>query len=220
MTPELAGICPQLLAVDRSEMMIAKLWLGNSENRHVLQDDWLTMELPRHGFAASIGDGSFNAVGYPEGHIRLYSQLRKFVAPGGQLVFRVYLTPDAGETVIDLVRLSTRAADCSFQVFKWRLMMAMVSETGNPNININEVWLHFQRLFPDRMALSRATGWEMRDIDSIDVYRGSTEVYSFPTRAQLFDAIPPDFERTLKRVGSYELAERCPLLIIRLPKEE
>lgn len=219
-TPELAGLCTHLLAVDRSEMMIGKLWPGNSEHKKVLQDDWLTMELPHHSFAAAIGDGSLNAVSYPQGHVRIYEQLRKFVEPGGQLVFRVYLTPDTAETLADLVHLCSTKANCSFQVFKWRLMMAMVAESGKASLAISEVWSLFQTLFPDRASLSYSTGWTAHDIDSIDVYRGSTEVYSFPTQTQLFEAIPPDFERVLKPVGSYELAERCPLVVIRLPGTE
>lgn len=216
-TPELAEICDYLLAVDRSPMMIAKLWQGNSPTRNVLQADWLSMELSHQRFSAAIGDGSFNSVSFPEGHVRLYQQLRKFVRHGGQLAFRVYLTPDAGETIADLVKLSTNAAECSFQVFKWRLMMAMVAETGNPNVQIHNVWLRFQQLFPDRARVSRETGWTIHDIDSIDIYRGSSEVYNFPTQAQFLDVIPPDFEHRLQPIGTYELAERCPVLFITLP---
>lgn len=216
-TPELAGICQHLLAVDRSEMMIDKLWIGNSENRKVIQDDWLTMQLPPRSFAASIGDGSLNSVNYPDGHVRIYEQLGKFVVPDGNLIFRVYLTPDFGEKIGDLVALCSKEAECSFHVFKWRLMMAMTAESGNPNLIIHQVWLQFQNLFPNRERLSHSTGWTTHDIDSIDVYRGSVEVYSFPTKAQLLDAIPPRFERALKPVGTYELAERCPILVVRLP---
>ncbi len=217
-TPELAEKCNNLLAVDRSPMMIAKLWPGNSQTRNVLQDDWLSMELAEHSFASAIGDGSFNSVSFPDGHVRLYQQLRKFVKLGGQLAFRVYLTPDVGETIAELVLLTTKAAECSFQVFKWRLMMAMVTESANANVQIHQVWLRFQALFPDRARVAQQTGWALHDIDSIDIYRGSTEVYNFPTKAQLLDVIPPDFEHMLKPIGTYELAERCPLLFIKLPR--
>ncbi|MEO6609790.1 MAG: hypothetical protein ABIN69_15115 [Aestuariivirga sp.] len=198
-------------------MMIAKLWPGDSPNRRVQQDDWLSMDLPPHSFAAAIGDGSLNSVSYPAGQLRIYEQLGKFVAPGGTLVFRVYLTPDEGEKIADLVRLCTTQVECSFQVFKWRLMMAMVAQAGNPDLLISKVWMQFQQLFPDRDRMSRVTGWTLHDIDSIDVYRGSSEIYNFPTRAQLLDAIPVRWSRELKPIDGYELAERCPLLVMRLP---
>ena len=73
----------------------------------------------------------------------------------------------------------------------------------------------FIRWFPDRAALARATGWARDDIDTIDVYDGSAEVYSFPTRRELLAIVPDGFAAArFIEAGRYPLAERCPLLIL------
>jgi hypothetical protein len=70
-------------------------------------------------------------------------------------------------------------------------------------------------MFPDRDALSAATGWSREDIDTIDVYANSPDVYSFPTFAQLRETIPDVFGNVrLQACGLYPLAERCPLLVL------
>ena len=216
-TPELAVIAPNVFAVDRSEMMIAKVWPGDTPSRQVHRDDWLTMELPQHSFAAAVGDGSFNAVTYPDGQEQLYRQLLRFVKPGGSIVYRAYLTPEPCETIEALTTFAWQRPTGSFHAFKWRLMMALVAQSGVANVSVAEVRGLFMSLFPDRQKLAAASGWSENDIASIDVYKDSTEIYSFPTERQ-FRAIVPSGIRdvTLVPAGTYELAERCPIAVMRL----
>jgi hypothetical protein len=55
----------------------------------------------------------------------------------------------------------------------------------------------------------------MAQIDTIDVYRGSPEAYSFVTFEQIRQTMPASFTNPrLIATGSYELAERCPLLVL------
>jgi len=93
--------------------------------------------------------------------------------------------------------------------------MAVVSRNGNPNIPVTEIRDNFERMFYDRRALSDATGWPMEDIETIDAYKNSSDVYTFPTVGQFKSAIPDTFRniRVLES-GTYELADRCPLLVM------
>ena len=218
-TPELANIAASIVAVDRSEMMIAKVWPGDTPSRHVTRDDWLTMELaPRH-FSAAIGDGSFNAVSFPGGQQRLYQQLTKFIRPGGRIIFRTYLRPERDHTLEALVADASQPAKGSFHAFKWRLMMAHANLLGNANVPVAEIAILFDQLFPDRNKLAAASGWLETDIASIDVYRNSSEVYCFPTEAEFRGAVPKELGGvTLLSVGNYELAERCPIAVVEIPK--
>jgi SAM-dependent methyltransferase len=218
-TPELATIAPNLLAVDRSEMMIAKVWPGNAAGCRVRRDDWLTMELPPHSFAAAIGDGSLNAVTYPDGQEQVYRQLLRFVKPGGRLLFRVYLTPWPGETIDQVAATAWNKAQGTFHAFKWRLMMALVARSGVANVAVADVRELFISLFPDRLKLAAASGWSEADIDSIDVYKDSTEVYSFPTERQFLSLVPKTIRHVkLMPAGTYELAGRCPIAVMSLPE--
>jgi hypothetical protein len=101
----------------------------------------------------------------------------------------------------------------SFHAFKWHLAMAIATEAGDPNVRVERIHEVFNEAFPDRALLAGAAGWREEDIATIDVYRGSWEVYSFPTFAQ-FRATLPEGLVNLRQVptGSYELAERCPLV--------
>ena len=106
----------------------------------------------------------------------------------------------------------------SFHAFKWRLAMALVARQKSPNICVRTIHDSFSNEFPGRDVIARITGWDAADIDTIDVYRHSTEIYSFPTIEQFQSIIPAG---TFSNVGfadagSYELADRCPLLFMDL----
>ena len=93
--------------------------------------------------------------------------------------------------------------------------MALVAERGDPNIAVRIVHDAFEASFADRNQLAEITGWRCDEIDTINVYRSSPEVYSFPTRQQCLSAIPGAFTNVrLIPAGTYELAERCPLLVM------
>ena len=75
----------------------------------------------------------------------------------------------------------------------------------------------FQREFPDRTELARCSGWNLDDIATIDLYENSADIYCFPTERQFASIIPPAFAPIrFVPVGTYELAERCPLLVTEL----
>ena len=214
-TPELAELGSELIAVDRSDMMIANVWPGDTARRHAVKADWLALPFPEAHFSAAIGDGSLNTLPYPAGHRQVYEQLTKVLRPGGRFVLRLFKTPDSGER-LSAVHAAAMAGEIrGFNAFKWRLTMAIVAASHDPNITVETIRSTFEREFPDRGRLAAATGWAPADIDTIDAYKGSAEVYSFPTFNQLRAAIPPAFENPrLVAVGSYELAERCPLVVM------
>ena len=214
-TPELADLGTEVIGVDHSEMMIANIWPGDTARRRVVRADWLDLPFPQGHFTAAMGDGSLNALTYPDGHSRLYGQLSRVIRPGGRFAFRLYKTPDRCEPLA-AVRAAAMAGEiASFHAFKWRLAMAAVAASGEPNIRVTAIRDAFNREFPDRAGLAAASGWKAADIDTIDVYEGSSEVYSFPTFDQLRAVIPGSFENPrLVAVGSYELAERCPLVLM------
>ena len=61
-------------------------------------------------------------------------------------------------------------------------------------------------------------GWSRAEVDTLDVYDGSSVVYNFPTEAAIFALLQQWFATVeIIRCGSYPLAERCPLLMARRP---
>lgn len=213
-TPELADAGRHVTGLDNNEMMIAAVWPGDSARRRAVKGDWLAMPFPADTFSAAIGDGSLSAFAWPDGHRRIFAELARVLQPGGRLAIRLFKQPDRGEPLASVVASTWAGEIRNFHAFKWRLAMALVAASNTPNLPVQTILATFEREFPDRRKLAAATGWPMAQIDTIDVYRGSGEVYSFMTLEQIRQTMPPAFTNLrLQDTGSYELAERCPLLI-------
>ena len=217
-TPELADIAPRVVAVDRSGAMIAGVWPGNTRERRAVNGNWLTLPFAQRTFAAVVGDGTLNAVDHPSGHRQVYDELARVLLPGGRTVFRTFAAPRRCESVAQVRDDLMAGAIGSFHAFKWRLAMALLARQKSPNICVRTIHDSFSNEFPGRDVIAQITGWDAADIDTIDVYRHSTEIYSFPTIEQFQSIIPAG---TFSNVGfadagSYELADRCPLLFMDL----
>lgn len=212
-TAELADVGKKTTAVDISKKMIANAWPGDSETRRAVQGNWLDMPLQTREFTAAIGDGVLAGIPLAE-FVTFFAQLARLLLPDARLAIRLYETPEPGETVAQ-VRAETMAGRIAgFHAFKWRLAMALAAEAKNPAVPVALIHQTFQRAFPDRTALSAATGWSLDDIEEIDAYDGKPMVYQFPTRRELLAHLPEIFANPrLVASGDYELAERCPILV-------
>ncbi len=216
-TPELTELGTTLVGVDQSDMMISKIWPGDTARRWVVRADWRKLPFPEGHFSAAIGDGSLNVVTYPNGQRQICEQVSKVVRPGGRFACRLFKTPDHAETVRTVCDAAMNAQIGSFHAFKWRFAMALVAASGDPNIHAAAILEAFNREFPDRAQLVMAGGWPAADIATIDVYQGSAEIYSFPTLAQFQQMLPATLcNLRLLAAGSYELAERCPIVVLDL----
>lgn len=216
-TPELAFDDRDLVAVDRSGDMIIHLWPGDTPRRRVVQGAWQQTPFPNGSFQAALGDGSLNVLTYPAGHDALYRELVRLVRPGSPVAVQIYATPDVCETVDDLASSVRAGAPLgSFHAFKFRLAMALTAQRRDPNIAVTAVLDAFEQLFPDRARLATRTGWPIAHIDTIDIYRGSWATYSFPTLAAFKAVVPAEFfVQGVVSSGDYDLAARCPLLLLR-----
>lgn len=214
-TPELATIATPLVGIDRNPGMIACAWPGNVAGRQAVQGDWLAMPLAGDSVANAIGDGSFNTQAWPDGYGQLFAELHRVLKRGARLVVRNFTTPDSGET-LEAVREAVLARRIvSLHALKWRLAMAVVAQSGMPTIPVTRIRDAFRAIFPDPAALMAATGWTEDEIDTIEVYKDSVVSLSFPTLAQFGRTVPATFTAPrLVRSGGYEMAERCPILVL------
>lgn len=213
-TPELAGLSANLVAIDHNVAMIHANWSGNAPGKHAIQGDWLNLPFSANAFDVAIGDGSLSVLSFPLQYEKFFSELQQVLKPGGKLLLRLFASPELSERCVDVCDAALDGKIGSFHAYKWRLAMAIIAETANPNIRVAAIHETFERLLPDRQQLAAAAGWSAADIATIDVYRGSAINYSFPTLAQLRRTIPPSFRETGLLHGTYELAERCPTLLL------
>src|SRR5271163_4068693 len=132
-TPELADIAPNVVAVDRDFSLIAGVWPGNTTRRHAVNGNWLTLPLANGSFAAVVGDGALNSVDYPSAQRRIFDEAARVLRPGGRAVFRVYAAPRRCESIAHVRDDLMASAIGNFNAFKWRLAMALVVRDKNPN---------------------------------------------------------------------------------------
>jgi Methyltransferase domain len=212
-TEELADLGKTTTAIDISRTMIADAWPGDTEKRKAVRGNWLDMPFGNREFTAAIGDGVLAAVRLSD-YAALAAQFAKVLVPGARIALRLYETPEPGETVAQVRDAAIGGRIAGFHAFKWRLAMAITSESTSAAVPVALVHETFERAFPDRDALASATGWSLDEISEIDAYAGKVFVYQFPTRRELLAHLPASFAGAqFVSSGDYELAERCPILV-------
>jgi len=213
-TPELADIAADLVAVDRNPSMVRHVWPGNSASRRAIVGDWRNRNFAPASFSCCVGDTSFGALLFPDEVALACNHLSEVLQPGGKFVCRVFVSPDVRESIEAVRDAVMSGAIHNFHAFKFRLGMALLQEPSHPRVGVDAIFDAFNTMFKDRDELSRATGWARDQIDTIDYYRGSEVAIHFPTRDRLLAVVSRVFPGPqLVPSGTYELAERSPLLV-------
>jgi hypothetical protein len=214
-TPELAGLARVTVAVDWNRNMIRYIWPGDTDTRKAILGNWLHLPCAAGSISAAIGDGSLDCLDYPAGYHRIFAELARAMRPGARLAIRFYLTPEDCEDAAAVRANTLSGRNKGFHALKWRLANAIAVDRRDPNVPVREILRLFDRLFPDREALARATGWTLEEIAEIDAYAPLPAVFSFPTSRQVLDVVPDGFVNArFVAAGHYELATRCPILAL------
>ena len=214
-TPEIAVLPERSIAVDWNPQMIAIAWPGGGSWRRPVIGDWNALPIRDHSVDSAFGDGSLTMLRWPDQYRLVLERLAEIVRPGGRVVLRCFVTPEPGESVESLCAEVWEGRAGSFPAFKMRFNMAVGVDAGGINTISDHIHQAFSARFPDREALGRATGWTLGDIGEIDSYRGSAFSHSYPPRDAIMATLPaPLRSARFIETGGYELAERCPLLVI------
>ncbi len=85
-----------------------------------------------------------------------------------------------------------------------------------PDVAVDEVWRVWNAARIDGDALASARGWLPEEIETIEYYRGSPARYNFMRFDQTIRHLQQaGFDLVATRTGNYELAERCPHVLLR-----
>ncbi|HET6621452.1 MAG TPA: hypothetical protein VFG64_16065, partial [Dongiaceae bacterium] len=136
----------------------------------------------------------------------------------GTLIARMFCRPETAETPDEIGRDVQLGRVGSFHALKWRIAMAALRDPTVSDIAVQDIRRALIGQYFDRDQLCRTTGWTRAEVDTLDVYEGSSAVYNFPTEriiAALLQRWFTDVE--VIRCGTYALAERCPILVARNP---
>lgn len=215
-TPELAAQFPRLDMVDRSQAMIDRLWPGDQPLKRAIAGDWFDTPTGKQSYAAIVGDGSLNVLGSATDLQRLFMRIDALLRPGGRFVCRVFTRPTPAISVEVLKDIAAGRAPMGFAAFKWMLAMQRAEANGMA-IPVTKILARFNALFPNRDELSLKTGWAREDINTIDVYSESRDIYIFPTREELSNLAPVEWSCQFVECSGYEISELCPIFVIDKP---
>jgi SAM-dependent methyltransferase len=217
MTSGLLDAGADITAIDQSRKLVGDLWPGNAPGRRAVIGDWLRLPFAPASFDGCIGDGSLISFDYPDRLRLLLKGVAGCLKPGGRFACRVFLAPDQPETIEELEAAIEKRQRSSFQHFKFRLAMAVGAEQGSPNVRVAQIPTIFDSRFPDRDKLAAVTGWDRREIDTIDVYGKSNATYAFPTKRQLVSTIPEAFRSPhFEPVPNHPMGSQWPILVMDL----
>jgi SAM-dependent methyltransferase len=213
-TPELADVVSDLVAIDRNFSMVMNVWPGNTSSRWAVVGDWRNRNFAPGSFSLCLGDGSLCGLRYPDDIVLVLAEVARALRQGGRFICRLYLSPDQPETVWSIKEALLCGAIRNFHAFKFRLGMALAAHRPERSIAVAAILAEFDSSFSDRSELVRVTGWNREEIDTIDFYRESNVVFNFPTGEQVLKlAASLLCNVRLVPTGTYEMAERCPLLV-------
>ena len=213
-TPELSEIHTPLVAVDSNIGMIGQLWRDNL-NRVAYQANWLSLPFSQNHFGGALGDGCVNMLHYPTHYHIWFQQLARVLKNRALVALRIFARPEQCPSVDEVCQQVGKLKQ-NFHAFKWRFAMALVAESPKqPNIAVMDILANFNARFPDRESLSKHSGWDIADINTINVYAGSTAVYSFPTLNEFLATMPPAFTKTEVKLAAYDLADCCPFVVLK-----
>ena len=218
-TPEIATMAwpdgTELLAVDRSEPMIERVWPGDIDGlRKAVCADWFGFSSGSDRYNVVIGDGIFTILDYPGQYRALAAVARDVLASDGIFISRFFLRPATRETpesVFDDL-LANRIA--TFHGFKFRLAMAL-QENAQSGVRMGDVFNAWHRAGIDLDTLMAKTGWPREAIGTIRLYDGKDSRLSFPSAAEIDAVMSEHFEEIDVGYLPQETGGRCPIVSYR-----
>lgn len=206
----------ELLAVERVQAMIDSVWPGDTDQRRAICADWLDPPFPDLSFDLAIGDGCLTAVGFPDELSRLLASIHRCLRSDGYLMLRLFCRPHVPETPDAVITALRSGAIGSFHAFKWRLAMAIQDMSDAPDVAVDEIWRVWNAARIDMGVLAEERGWPSEQVRTIEYYRGSPARYNFMRFDQAVRHLRrAGFDLAATRSGSYELADRCPHVLLK-----
>ena len=202
-------------AFDHSSGMIDSVWQPNVNNpSRVTHAFWQTLPIENESLDAIVGDGSFNVLLSLGTYIEVLTELHRTLKPNANIIVRCFIRPLVTEKIEAIIKDVNNNKIESFHALKWRIAM-MLADNNKSTVAVNEIYACFERHFKDRNELMKKSSWLPDVINTINAYKNSPTIYTFPTLDIFRGVIDNLF--TIEKVfyGEYELSDKCPTLILK-----
>lgn len=203
----------QLLAADRSRAMIRGVWPGAALGHLAVCAAWGALPLPDRTQDLVLADGSLSVV-TGDTYAAMVQNLRRVICRRGLVLMRFFTRPDRPEAPADAFADLRAGRIGTFHAFKWRLAMALHGSLDE-GVRLADIWNAWHDAVPDPQELARQRGWPLPVVLTIDDFRGIRTRYTFPTLAESRAVMAAGFEEVSCHFPTYELGERCPILVFR-----
>ncbi len=205
-----------VVAAECVQAMIESAWPGNTARRWAICADWLQAPFPDKSFDLVIGDGCLTVLSYPDGLTALLASVHRCLRPDGRLMLRLFCLPEVAETPEAVMAALLAGEVGSVHAFKWRLAMAVQGASGAHDVCPHDAWTVWNEPLWNARTAAEKLGWSPAQIGTIEYWRGTTARYTFMRFDQALEHLRrAGFDLAAVRNGSYELAERCPVLLLR-----
>ena len=202
----------RLLAIDRSPEMIDLVWPKTQVpiGKAVL-GDWKAIPCPDNSCDVVVGDCCFTLLDYPNGYKTVLQEVSRVLKPQGLFSMRFFLRPTLSEEIETIFDELNAKAIGNIFVFRWRLAMALqkITEEGVP---VNNIWQRWQQEVLNPEQLMETLGWPTEFLATINSYKNSSAVFTFPTLSEVRQIFSLYFDEISCHFPTYELGERCPTL--------
>lgn len=194
--------------------MIQSVWTTDTPRSMVVQGDWCHLPVAAGSVDTVMGDGCFTTMGFPEGYRQVLIAISHALKPGGIFSMRFFASPVVAEKTDKVFADLYAGAIGNFHIFKWRLAMSLL-DRKTWNIPVERIWQSWHDAVAAPDDLARQLGWSPIAVRTIDVYRDSPAIYSFPALPALLEVLMEYFDELGRFTPTYELGNRCPTIILR-----
>lgn len=210
-TPEIANIYDNVLAVDRDVKMIENVWPGDADNKQAVNSNWETF-ITGKKFDGIIGDVALTLLSDKKAITNFNQKSFDMLNLGGTIAQRIFHKPKEPVTRKHLLDLLSKPSTINFTAFKWMMFMCYSEETHS-KIRLENILKLFNELSPNRELTSRNTGWNLNSINTIDLYYNSDWEVIVMSKKEWLETIPKGATNVkFTYQDDYDLAELCPVL--------
>lgn len=204
-----------LIGADESCHMIRSVWPGDRVGtRFGIRANWLHLPLPLSSVHIAVGDGSLSCVRHPEAARAACLSLRGVLAGDGLLLLRCFVRPEKPERPEQIFDEMFCGAIPTFSQFKFRLFLAMRQDLRS-GLALDELYRLWASYSIDPVRLAALTRWPLPEIETMEFFRDSSTVHTFPTLAEYRCLLHEHFDEAGMITPSYPLGGHCPILILR-----
>lgn len=202
-------------AVDKCADMIAKVWPARHlpPSFRAVEGQWTALPLADQSIDLAMGDGISTVLPDWLAMDAILGELHRVCAPGGTVILRLFVKPDAPDSLARLMEDLETGRIQGFHAFKLRLLMLLQPDLAT-GVQPRKAWETWHALRRQHAACIEARRWPREVVNTIEAYAGSTATYWFPTLGEAMQAFERHFRLREIHYANIELGERCPMFVL------